>query len=96
MSEVDKGSNSVTKNCTIINEHGLHTRSAASIVDLAQQFECEIILSTLSANADATDMIRLLLLEATKGVNVKICANGKDAQRAVAKLANLIAAGFNE
>jgi len=89
-------SHRVKTTCVVVNDHGLHTRSAASIVELAEQFECEIILATETAAADATDMMRLLLLEAIKGVEIEISAEGKDAHRAVAELELLIAAGFNE
>lgn len=87
---------SVKMLCLINNKHGLHARSAAAIVELVAQFESDVTLSTISAKAEACDMIRLLLLEATQGVQVEIIATGKDAQQAAKAVAALIDAGFNE
>ena len=82
--------------CNIVNKHGLHTRSAAAIVELANQYSCAITLATNKAEADAKDMIRLLLLEASKDTEVCVSASGEDAEQAVLSLVELIEAGFYE
>ena len=86
----------VQQHCKIVNKHGLHTRSAAAIVALANQFQCTITLATDSGESDAKDMIRLMLLEASMGSTVCISAAGEKAEQAVIAMAELIAAGFNE
>lgn len=82
--------------CKIVNKHGLHTRSAATIVELANQYNCTITLATSSAESDARDMIRLLLLEASVGTEVCVSASGEGAEQAVLSLVELIEAGFYE
>ncbi|MFT5519790.1 MAG: phosphotransferase system HPr (HPr) family protein [Enterobacterales bacterium] len=88
---------SVIKNCCIIvNKHGLHTRSASAIVQLAQQFSCEISLSTDKGESDANDMLRLMLLEASKGTEICVSAKGHQADKAVKAMVSFIEAGFDE
>ncbi len=82
--------------CKIVNQHGLHTRSAVAIVELAEQFKSEIVLSSEKGESDASDMIRLMLLQATLGSEVCISASGIDAAEAVLSMTALIDAGFNE
>ncbi|MCP4412572.1 MAG: HPr family phosphocarrier protein [Gammaproteobacteria bacterium] len=82
--------------CKIVNKHGLHTRSAAAIVELASQYSCAITLATNKVVSDANDMIRLLLLEASLGTEVCVSASGEGAKQAVLALVELIEAGFNE
>ncbi len=86
----------IEQRCNIVNKHGLHTRSAAAIVALANRFPCSIILATAKGESDATDMIRLMLLEASKGTEVCISASGDKANEAVLAMAQLIEAGFHE
>lgn len=80
----------------MINKYGLHTRTAASIVDLVEQFNCEMTLSTEKGTSNAKDMIRLMLLEASKGTTLCISATGVDAEIAVQAMSEFIDAGFNE
>ena len=82
--------------CKIVNKHGLHTRSAAAIVELANQFQCSITLGSDKGESDAKDMIRLMLLEASIGTEVSVTASGENAQQAVVAMTQLIEAGFYE
>ncbi len=86
----------VTQSVHIVNKHGLHTRSAAAIVELANQFFSSINLVTDKGKSDAKDMIRLMLLEASLGTEVCVSASGEDAVQAVASIIELIEAGFYE
>lgn len=86
----------IQQRCKIVNKHGLHIRSAAAIVALANQFDCLITIASDKAESDARDMIRLMLLEASVGKEVCISASGKNAQQAILALAELIEAGFYE
>lgn len=82
--------------CKIVNQHGLHTRSAATIVAVADQYQSLITLSSVKGKSDATDMIRLMQLEASKGTEIYVTAQGVDAQQALQAISDLIEAGFNE
>lgn len=89
-------STEVRQFCKIVNKHGLHTRSAAAIVQLANQYPCSITLSTHKGTSDARDMLRLMLLEASKNTEVCVSASGENAQEAVMAMSAFIEAGFNE
>ena len=82
--------------CKIVNRHGLHTRSAAAIVELANQFTCTITVSSDKGVSDAQDMLRHMLLEASMGTEICISAIGEDAKKAVEALTNFVKAGFDE
>ena len=82
--------------CKIVNKYGLHTRTAAAIVELVEQFDCEMTLSSENGESDAKDMIRLMLLEASQGTKLYVSATGVDAKAAVQAMSEFIDAGFNE
>ncbi|RLA03522.1 MAG: HPr family phosphocarrier protein [Gammaproteobacteria bacterium] len=82
--------------CKIVNNHGLHTRSAAAIVELAKRFQCSIVLSSDKGESDATDMLRLMLLEASIDKEICIEASGEGAKEAVIAMTELIETGFGE
>ena len=86
----------IQSNCEIVNKHGLHTRSAAAIVEVANRFQCSITIGNEKGESDARDMIRLMLLEASKGTEVSISAKGENANNAVIEMKELIEAGFYE
>jgi phosphotransferase system HPr (HPr) family protein len=91
-----KEQTSLSTVCSIVNKHGLHTRSASAIVTLANKFKSEIIISSDKCQTDARDMIRLMLLEASKGSKVTITTSGEDAEQASKSMVELFAAGFYE
>ncbi|MFT5450854.1 MAG: phosphotransferase system HPr (HPr) family protein [Enterobacterales bacterium] len=82
--------------CKIVNKYGLHTRSASAIVQLANQFPCEITFSTEKGESDANDMLRLMLLEASKGTEICVSAEGEQADKAVKVMISFVEAGFDE
>lgn len=88
--------NEIHRCCKVVNKYGLHTRTAAAIVELLEQFDCEMVISSEKGESDAKDMIRLMLLEASKGTKLCVSATGVDAQIAVDTMSEFIDAGFNE
>ena len=92
----DTDTTALKRCCKIVNKYGLHTRSASAIVQLANQFPCEISLSTDKADSDANDMLRLMLLEASKGTEICVSAKGEQADKAVKAMISFIEAGFDE
>ena len=84
----------VTK-LTLINKHGIHVRTAAKISELCETFASDVLISSPSATSDATDMMRLLLLQAGVGTELTIEVSGNDAEHALQSLSSLINSGFN-
>lgn len=85
-----------TNTFRIINRCGLHARSSALIVKLANQFQSDITLHFNGECVDGKSILGLMLLAAGEGSEVKIIANGNDSDKAVDAIGKLITSGFDE
>jgi phosphocarrier protein len=81
---------------TIINKLGLHARAAAKFVATASEFESEIQLCKGERCANGKSIMGIMMLAASKGTDVKIDADGSDAEQALAALDTLINNRFDE
>ncbi|HWC76747.1 MAG TPA: HPr family phosphocarrier protein [Blastocatellia bacterium] len=83
---------------TISNRLGLHARASATLVRRATQFTCQIELSRSDTGqtADGKSILSVLLLAASKGVNLTIKATGDDEERAANALVELVEQKFGE
>ena len=86
----------VTREVTIVNPLGLHTRAAARFVRLASQYTATVRVARGSRELDGKSILGLLLLGAARGSSIVIRAEGPDAEPAVSALAALVAEGFGE
>ena len=76
----------VEKTITIKNKQGLHARPAALFVQIANKFNCEIIVSRGKQKVNGKSIMGIMMLEAGAGSKITIAAVGDDAERAVADL----------
>lgn len=67
---------------TIENSLGIHARPASLFVQLASNFESDIIVKTESEEIDGKSLMGLLMLAAGKGTELTLTFNGKDADKA--------------
>lgn len=84
---------------TVPNREGLHTRPVTRFADLASKFKAKVSVRNLSGKNetfDGTDVMQLILLEATQGSVLRIEARGADAREAVEALAVLVGSGFKD
>ena len=81
---------------TIVNKLGLHARAAAKLTHLAGTFQSEIWISRSGRRVNAKSIMGVMMLAAGQGTSVLIEAEGKDAERAIAALTQLIADKFGE
>ena len=81
---------------TIVNQLGLHARAATKLVQLCQQFSCQITLQQEGKSADANSVLALLMLASSKGKTLQVCTEGDDAAEALQAVVTLINNGFNE
>ena len=81
---------------TVVNTHGLHARPAMQFVDTANKFNSEITVSSGDAEMDAKSIMSVMQLAATRGTVLRMKAQGRDAQEALAALAELVSKGFGE
>ena len=80
----------------IINKRGLHARASAKFVKLAASFDAEVTVSKDGHTVDARSIMGLMMLAAAPGCCIDIAAEGEQAEIAVAALADLVAARFEE
>ena len=81
---------------TIINKLGLHLRAANELVKTVVGFKSDVHLLRDNIEVDARSMLGLLGLEASKGVEITIRAEGSDEESALRAVVGLIEAKFNE
>jgi phosphotransferase system HPr (HPr) family protein len=65
-------------------------------VDTANKFNSEITVSSGDAEMDAKSIMSVMQLAATRGTVLRMKAQGRDAQEALAALAELVSKGFGE
>ncbi|MGR3806875.1 fused PTS fructose transporter subunit IIA/HPr protein [Pasteurella testudinis] len=81
------------------NEHGLHARPCALLVQEAKKFRSAITVENLdrqSAPVSAKSMMKVVALGALKGHKLRFVAKGEDAQQAIDAIGAAIAAGLGE
>jgi phosphocarrier protein len=82
--------------CTIVNERGLHARSAARFVNTVADFHCSVTVSCNGKRADGASLIEMMMLAAGRGQTLIIEADGPQASEAAEALAHLVRSGFDE
>jgi phosphotransferase system HPr (HPr) family protein len=81
----------------VVNDVGLHLRSASTFVRLASKFKAQIRVSTAEVAAvDGKSILGLVTLGAALGSKLVITADGPDEQEAVDALVQLVEARFHE
>ncbi|WP_458527225.1 HPr family phosphocarrier protein [Onishia taeanensis] len=81
---------------TLINKRGLHARAATKLVQCCQQFQACVTISHQGRNADAANVMALLMLAAPCGSQLEAWAEGEDADAALDALTALVEARFDE
>ena len=81
---------------TISNRRGLHARAAAKFAKLAARFDCDIEVRRLDQQVAAQSIMGLMMLAAAPGCTIEICAYGREAEDAIAALADLVNRKFDE
>ena len=80
----------------ITNKRGLHARASAKLVEAASRFKAHITVNKDGQSVEARSVMGLMLLAASLGTEVEICAAGEDAKEALTAILALIAADFGE
>lgn len=86
----------LTATVEVPNRLGLHARAAAKLVDLANRYEAQIIVSKDGQAADAKSIMGVLLLCGQQGAQITFRATGADASGALEALCTLVEDGFGE
>ena len=86
----------VRRTVLIANVRGLHARASAKFVTLASGLHCDVTVEKDGAAVTGTSIMGLMMLGAAKGDSITISATGDGAEAAVATLAALVEAKFDE
>ena len=90
---------SVVGTFTIRNEHGLHARPSAILVNEVKKFTSKITVENLTrggTSVNAKSLMKIVALGVTQGHRLRFVAEGDDAQAAMEAIGNVIAAGLGE
>jgi len=85
-----------SKTVEVTNKRGLHARASAKFVTMASQIDAAIEVEKDGTSVCGTSIMGLMMLGAAMGDSITIKATGFGAEQAVAKLAELVEAKFDE
>jgi phosphocarrier protein HPr len=89
-------SETLSRDCTIVNRRGLHARASARFVKCAEGFDADVRVTKDGQTVGGTSIMGLMTLAAAPGCKVALAAEGPDAEAALAALTKLIEDGFGE
>lgn len=81
---------------TICNKLGMHARASAKFVRLAAAFSSDITLTRNDQQVNGKSIMGIMMLAASIGSLVTICASGNDEDEATSALTELVKSGFGE
>ncbi len=80
----------------IQNKLGLHARASAKLATEASRFECEIMLAKDDIEVNCKSIMGIMMLAACKGTELKLRAEGADADIALDAVEALVSNRFGE
>ena len=84
------------RHATIVNELGLHARSAAQIAEIAQNSVAAVWIQKEEEKADASSIIDILTLACARGTQIKIIIEDLADLPVLKGIADLVDSGFGE
>jgi phosphocarrier protein len=86
----------LSRDVVIVNELGLHARSAAKIAALADHSKAAVWINKGSEKADASSIVDILTLACEKGTKITISIENKSDFNILEAIAVLVENGFGE
>jgi len=80
----------------ITNKRGLHARASAKSVEASARFQSQITVTKDGQSVDGRSIMGLMMLAASYGSEVEVCAEGADATDALKAILALAEAKFGE
>ena len=85
----------IVRTLPITHKYGLHARASTRFVEIAKGFASQVFISRDGGGeADGKSVLGILTLGIEVGANVTLRVNGKDAEKAMAALTDLIEDDF--
>jgi phosphocarrier protein len=85
-----------SKSLQIVNDLGLHARSAAKLAKLAGEASGGVWIMKNGNKADATSMLDILTLACPKGSRITVSIDDQADVNTLARIVELIRSGFGE
>ena len=86
----------IEKKVRITNKLGLHARPAALLVKTAGKYESDVSIVKDDMEVNAKSIMGVMMLAAEKGSTLTIKADGKDQEKAVSAIVELVESKFDE
>jgi len=86
----------ICETITVLNKLGMHARASAKFVQLSSEFKSDIQLTRNGQTVNGKSIMGIMMLAASKGSEIKVCAEGEDEDRAVQSLVDLVNDRFGE
>lgn len=86
----------ISREVTVTNRAGLHTRPASMIVRTASRFDAEFYIQKDGYEINGKSIIGVMTLAAEQGATLTLVFDGDDEAEAAEAVAQLFASGFGE
>jgi phosphocarrier protein len=86
----------IEESIKIINNAGLHTRPAATIVKMASKYEADFYIIKDGMNINGKSIIGVMTLAAAKGSTLTLRFDGEDEEKAAMEILDYFKRGFDE
>ena len=85
-----------SKDVIVVNELGLHARSAAKIAELAREATSKVWVQKNEERADARSILDILTLACEKGSKLTIVIDDRSDMETLNRIVDLVINGFGE
>ncbi len=86
----------ITKEVTIVNKAGMHTRPASSIVRIAAKYDADFYISHDGFEVNGKSIIGVMTLAAAQGSKLTLRFDGADEEALAAEIISFFEDGFGE
>ncbi len=86
----------VTREVTVLNQAGLHTRPASMIVREAARYKADFYIEKDGYEINGKSIIGVMTLAAEQGAKLTLTFDGEDEEDAAIAIAEIFASGFGE
>jgi len=86
----------IVKKVKILNSMGVHARPAAQFVKIASRFKSDVYISKNNREVNGKSIMGVMMLAAEMGSELMLKVDGKDQNRAMEALVELVNNKFNE
>ncbi len=86
----------VSKSVVVLNQVGLHAKTATLFIQKANEFQAGIWVEKDARRVNAKSLLGILSLGITRGTEITLSAEGSDEAEALEALSMLISSGMSE